>query len=63
MEKALKKYSFDTASEREGSNAEKYVLREQLFGTQDVLPVWVADMDIDTPQCVLDAVKKDSGIR
>ncbi|WP_434636623.1 pyridoxal phosphate-dependent aminotransferase [Sulfurimonas sp. NW7] len=58
MEKALKKYSFDTASEREGSNAEKYVLREQLFGTQDVLPVWVADMDIDTPQCVLDAVKK-----
>ncbi len=57
MEKALN-YSFDTSSEREGTNAEKYVLREKLFGTQDVLPVWVADMDIDTPQCVLDAVKK-----
>ncbi|QOP44135.1 pyridoxal phosphate-dependent aminotransferase [Sulfurimonas sediminis] len=58
MEKALKKYSFETASEREGTNAEKYVLRKQLFGTDDVLPVWVADMDIDTPSCVLDAVKK-----
>lgn len=57
MEKALN-YSFTTASEREGTNAEKYTLREELFGTQDVLPAWVADMDIDTPQCVLDAVKK-----
>lgn len=57
MEKALK-YKFTTASEREGTNAEKYVLRKELFGTDDVLPAWVADMDIDTPQCVLDAVKK-----
>jgi len=57
MEKALK-YNFAVASEREGTNAEKYVLRKKLFGTDDVLPVWVADMDIDTPQCVLDAVKK-----
>ena len=57
MEKALK-YNFSVASEREGTNAEKYVLREELFGTDDVLPAWVADMDIDTPQFVLDAVKK-----
>jgi len=52
------KYSFSVASEREGTNAEKYVLRKELFGTDDILPVWVADMDIDTPQFVLDAVKK-----
>jgi len=57
MEKALK-YNFSVASERENTNAEKYVLRKKLFGTDDVLPVWVADMDIDTPQCVLAAVKK-----
>jgi len=57
MEKALK-YSFATSCEREGTNAEKYVLRKELFGTDDILPVWVADMDIDTPQCVLDAVKQ-----
>jgi cystathionine beta-lyase len=57
MEKTLK-YTFATASERENTNAEKYVLRQELFGTDDVLPAWVADMDIDTPQCVVEAVKK-----
>ena len=51
-------YNFDISTCREGSNAEKYTLRKELFGTEDVLPVWVADMDIDTPDFVLDAVKK-----
>ncbi len=49
---------FSTAADREGTNAEKYTLRKELFGTEDVLPVWVADMDIDTPDFVLDAVKR-----
>ena len=57
MEKTLN-YNFIAASERENTNAEKYVLRKELFGTEDVFPVWVADMDINTPQCVLDAVQK-----
>ncbi len=52
------KYTFQTATCRENTNAEKYTLRKQLFGTEDVLPVWVADMDIDTPDFVLDAVRK-----
>ncbi len=51
-------YTFRSSTPREGSNAEKYTLREELFGTQDVIPVWVADMDIDTPPFVLEAVKK-----
>jgi len=53
-----KRYSFYTSASREGTNAEKYTLRKELFGTDDVEPVWVADMDIDTPEFVLDAVKK-----
>lgn len=57
MEEALK-YNFMESSCRKDTNAEKYTLREELFGTQDVMPVWVADMDIDTPDFVLDAVKK-----
>jgi cysteine-S-conjugate beta-lyase len=44
--------------ERSSTNAEKYVLRQKLFGTDAVIPMWVADMDIATPQCVLDAVGK-----
>jgi len=51
-------YDFSTSAPREDTNAEKYALREKLFGTTDVIPLWVADMDIDTPDFVLSAVKK-----
>ncbi len=51
-------YDFSKSVCRKDTNAEKYTLREELFGTQDVQPVWVADMDIDTPDFVLNAVKK-----
>ena len=52
------KYDFSISAPREDTNAEKYKLRNHLFGTEDVEPVWVADMDIDTPDFVLDAVSK-----
>jgi len=51
-------YDFSTSTCRENTNAEKYTKREELFGTNDVMPVWVADMDIDTPDFVIDAVKQ-----
>jgi len=51
-------YDFSTSACRKDTNAEKYTLREELFGTNDVEPVWVADMDIDTPDFVIEAVKK-----
>ena len=51
-------YDFSKKIERSSTNAEKYTLRKQLFGTEDVLPAWVADMDIATPSFVLEAVKK-----
>lgn len=44
--------------DRSGSNAEKYTLRQKLFGTDNVQPMWVADMDLATPVCVLDAVRE-----
>jgi len=50
--------NFDIVIDREHSNAEKYTLREELFKTEDVLPMWVADMDIKTPTCVTKAVQK-----
>ncbi|MBD3824153.1 MAG: putative C-S lyase [Epsilonproteobacteria bacterium] len=51
-------FDFSTSHCRKDTNAEKYALREKLFGTHDVLPAWVADMDIDTPPCVLKAVRE-----
>lgn len=44
--------------DRSNSNAEKYTLRQKLFGSDEVTPMWVADMDLATPSCVLDAVKR-----
>ena len=44
--------------DRASTNAEKYVLREKLFHTREVQPLWVADMDIATPACVINAVQK-----
>jgi cystathionine beta-lyase len=58
MEKKVVQYDFTSAPSRESSNAEKYTLRKTLFGREDVLPAWVADMDIQTPAFVLEAVKK-----
>ena len=53
-----KTYDFSISTCRKDTNAEKYTKREELFGTDDVQPVWVADMDIDTPDFVINAVKE-----
>lgn len=44
--------------DRSCSNAEKYTLRDKLFHTKNVQPMWVADMDFATPACVLHAVQE-----
>lgn len=51
-------FDFTSVTDRSKSNAEKYTLRETLFQTEDVLPMWVADMDIETPECIVEAVKR-----
>lgn len=57
MEKKVN-YDFSISASRENTNAEKYSMRKKLFGSDAVMPLWVADMDIDTPDFVLEAVKK-----
>ncbi len=52
------KYDFDEIINRENTDSYKYDLRERYFGTEDVLPMWVADMDFRTPDFIIDAVKK-----
>ena len=48
---------FNEAPSRVQTNAEKYALRKKLFGSDEVLPMWVADMDIQTPFFVMDAIR------
>ncbi len=38
-------YDFNTTIPRKNTHAEKYDARVQKFGTNDVIPLWVADMD------------------
>ncbi len=52
------KYNFDTIIKRENTNSVKYDLRKEYFGKEDVLPLWVADMDFETPDFIREAVIK-----
>lgn len=51
-------YNFDEIIPREGTNSLKYDARQNFFGTNDVLPMWVADMDFCTPDFIVNAMKK-----
>ncbi|MCF8303038.1 MAG: PatB family C-S lyase [Bacteroidales bacterium] len=51
-------YNFDEQIDRSNTHTVKYDLRKAYFGKEDVLPMWVADMDFRTPGFVTDAVKK-----
>ena len=52
------KYDFDKIIDRANTNCVKYDLRQQVFGNPDVLPMWVADMDFETPDFIRKAVIK-----
>ncbi len=51
-------YNFDEVINREGTNSLKYDGKEKYFGTHDVLPMWVADMDFKTPDFIMEAIRK-----
>lgn len=52
------KYDFDKIVNRADSNCVKYDLRKNVFGNADVLPMWVADMDFETPDFAREAVMR-----
>ena len=52
------KYNFDEVIDRSKNRSAKYDEREKKFGTKDVIPMWIADMDFRTAQPIIDAAKK-----
>lgn len=52
------KYNFDEVIDRSRNRAAKYDERMKKFGRQDVIPLWVADMDFRTAQPIIDALKE-----
>jgi cystathionine beta-lyase len=49
-------YDFNKQIERKGTNSLKYDFTAEKGKPQDILPLWVADMDFQTPQPVIDAL-------
>lgn len=49
-------WNFDEPTGREGTNCIKYDRREEIFGNKDIIPMWVADMDFNSPDFVTSAL-------
>ncbi len=49
-------YDFDKIIRRDNTSNVKYDLRESYFGNANVLPMWVADMDFETPDFIRNAI-------
>lgn len=54
-------YCFDTIIKREQTNSVKFDGCKQYFGTGDIVPMWVADMDFAVPPCVAQALSARAG--
>ena len=50
------KEKFDKCIDRTGTNSIKWDCRREIFGREDVLPMWVADSDWPTSGPVIDAI-------
>ncbi|MBR6759549.1 MAG: PatB family C-S lyase [Alistipes sp.] len=51
-------YDFDKILDRSGSHSIKYDSLKELYGREDLIPLWVADMDFETPDFIIDALKQ-----
>ncbi len=52
------KYNFDEIVPRKHTNCLKYDNVMEIFGTEDILPMWIADMDFRTPDFIVNAIRK-----
>lgn len=50
------RFDFDQVIDRQGSASFKYDARQSIFGRDDVIPLWVADMDFAAPPAVTRAL-------
>ena len=50
-------YNFDKVVDRRGTSALKTDALQARYGAADLLPLWVADMDFETPPFIVDALR------
>lgn len=54
----MERYDFDKIVDRSGSDDLKHEVLAERYGRPDLLPLWVADMDFETPQFITDALRR-----
>lgn len=53
----MKQYLFDEIIPRKGTGCVKHDALKEFFGRDDLMPMWVADMDFRTPDFIMDALR------
>ena len=51
-------YDFDEIIDRRGTGALKYEALLPRWGRDDLIPLWVADMDFKTPPFIMEAIRR-----
>ncbi len=52
------KYDFNQVCDRKKTDCLKWDMVQSIFGSEDLIPMWVADMDFPVAQPIADAIKK-----
>ncbi len=52
------KYNFDEVINRDGTGCIKYDARKAYFGNENIIPMWVADMDFRSPAFISEAIRQ-----
>lgn len=54
----MKTYDFNHPIDRRGTHCVKFDVLKDMYGRDDLLSLWVADMDFATPDFIIEAIKK-----
>lgn len=54
----MEKFDFDKVIDCRGTGALKLDMLQEYYGDSDLLPLWVADMDFETPPFIVEALRK-----
>lgn len=54
----MKIYDFNQPIDRRGTHCVKFDALKDMFGREDLISLWVADMDFATPDFIIDALKR-----
>ncbi|MCF0165799.1 MAG: putative C-S lyase [Bacteroidales bacterium] len=53
-------FNFDKIIDRSRWYAKKYIKMNDTFGRDDIIPLWIADMDFESPKCVQEELHRIS---